>query len=91
LSSELHNIDPVIKGEPSVSNNNIEYNEVDDLEIELLTAAANRSSGLVISQDQVMWNIQRKIISFMQFPREDKSKNIMDIWTKLKKNVSIDV
>jgi hypothetical protein len=27
----------------------------------------------------------------MQFPREDKSKNIMDIWTKLKKNVSIDV
>ncbi|XP_025408813.1 uncharacterized protein LOC112682426 [Sipha flava] len=63
LSSELHNIDPVIREEPSVSNNNIEYNEVDDLEIELRTAAANRSSGFVNSQDQVMLDIQREIVT----------------------------
>jgi hypothetical protein len=84
LSSELHKIDPVIREEPSISNNNIKHNEVDDLEIELRTAAANRSSGLNNSQDQIMLDIQREIVSFMQFPREDKSKN-MDIWTKLKK------
>lgn len=83
LSSELHKIDPVIKEEPSVSNNNTAYNEVDDLELDLRTAAAERSSGLVSRQDQVMSDIQREIVSFMQLPREDKSKNIIDIWTKL--------
>ncbi|XP_008183785.1 uncharacterized protein LOC103309632 [Acyrthosiphon pisum] len=79
LSSELHNIDPVIREGPTVSTNNIECNEVDDLELELRTAAAERSSGLVSSQDQAVLD------NFMQFPREDKSKNIMDIWTRLKK------
>jgi hypothetical protein len=65
LSLELHNIDPIIREEPFVSNNNIVYNEVDDLEIEFRTAAAKRSSGLVISQDQVMLDIQKEIVSFM--------------------------
>jgi len=51
LSSELHNITPVIREGPSVSNNNIECNEVDDLEFELRTVAAERSTGLVNSQD----------------------------------------
>ncbi|XP_050064804.1 uncharacterized protein LOC126553723 [Aphis gossypii] len=85
LSSELHNIDPVIREGQSVSNNNIETDEVDDLELELRAAAADRSSGLVSNQDQVVLDIQREIVNFMQLPREDKSKNIMDIWTTLKK------
>ncbi|CAI6355875.1 unnamed protein product [Macrosiphum euphorbiae] len=85
LSSELHNIDPVIREGPTISNNNIECNEVDDLELELRTAAAERISGLISSQDQVVLDIQREIVNFMQLPREDKSKNIMDIWTRLKK------
>lgn len=85
LSSELHNIDPVIREGQSVSNNNIETDEVDDLELELRAAAADRSSSLVSSQDQVVLGIQREIVNFMQLPMEDKSKNIMDIWTTLKK------
>ncbi|KAL4089582.1 hypothetical protein QTP88_024595 [Uroleucon formosanum] len=88
LSSELHNdnnIDPVIIEQPSILNNHIEDNEVDDLELELRTAAADRSSGLVSRQEQVVLDIQSEIVSFMQLPREDKIKSIIDIWTKLKK------
>jgi hypothetical protein len=50
-----------------------------------LTATANWSSDLVISQDQVILNIQREIVCYMQLSREDKNKNIMVILTKLKK------
>ncbi|KAL4091294.1 hypothetical protein QTP88_026003 [Uroleucon formosanum] len=84
LSSELlndNNIDPVIIEQLSILSNHIEDNEVDDLELELRTAGADRSSGLVSRQE----HIKSEIVSFMQLPREDKSKNIIDIWTKLKK------
>lgn len=87
LSSELHNvnIDPVIIEQPSTLSNHTEDNEVDDLELELRTAAADRSSSLVSRQEQVVLDIRSEIVSFMQLPREDKNKNIMNIWTKLKK------
>ncbi|KAL4122741.1 hypothetical protein QTP88_015022 [Uroleucon formosanum] len=32
-----------------------------------------------------MLDVQSEIVSFTQLPKEDKSKNIIDIWTKLKK------
>lgn len=89
LSTELHNdnnIDPVIIEQPYILSNHIKDNEVDNLELELHMAAADQSSGLVSRQEQVVLDIQSEIVSFMQLPREDKSKNIIDIWTKLKKS-----
>lgn len=68
LSSELHNdnnIDPVIIEQPSILSNHIEDNEVDDLELELRTDAADRSSGLVSRQEQVVLDIKSEVISFM--------------------------
>ncbi|KAL4092414.1 hypothetical protein QTP88_026915 [Uroleucon formosanum] len=58
---ELHNdnnIDPVIIEQPSILSNHIEDNEVDDLELELRTAAADRCSGSVSRQEQVVLDIQ---------------------------------
>ncbi|KAL4084628.1 hypothetical protein QTP88_027559 [Uroleucon formosanum] len=77
LSSELHNdniIDPVIIEQPFILSNHIEDNEVYDLKLELRTAVADRSSGLVSRQEQVVLNIQSEIVSFMQLPIEDKKQ-----------------
>lgn len=49
MSLKLYNICPVIMTEPFTFNNNIEDNEVDSLELELRTAAADQSSSLVSS------------------------------------------
>ena len=73
LSSELHNennIDLVIIEQPSILSNHIEDNEVDDLELEFRTAAADRRSGLVSRQEQIVLDIQNEIVSFMQLPRK---------------------
>lgn len=58
--------------------------EIDDLELELRTAALDRASNLAENEITKI-SIDIELENYLKLPREDKNKNIMEIWSNLRK------